>query len=157
MKVIGFDQALEIVGYAVIESETLELLSYGRENFKDDNDLDSRIFNIKLWMCQLIEDKQGEAFCLEDTFFNKNVETFKSLSKLLGVICNKFHENNYLYLIAKPKEWKSQFKIKGRKREEQKKNAQKYVKELYNIDVSEDEADAILITLYMCYKINKKK
>ena len=43
--------------------------------------------------------------------------------------------------------WKSKLKIRGKSRPEQKKNAQKYIKENYNMEPTEDECDAICIGL----------
>lgn len=61
------------------------------------------------------------------------------------------------FKIIEPSAWKSFCKIKGRKREEQKKNTQVFVKGKYNIEVSEDEADAIGIGTWAISKIKKER
>ena len=45
--------------------------------------------------------------------------------------------------------WKSKLGIKGRARTDQKKDAQRYVRETYNIKCTQDEADAICIGAYI--------
>ena len=46
--------------------------------------------------------------------------------------------------MVKASEWRKRVGIKGRKRADVKKEAIEMVKELYGLDVSEDEAEAIL-------------
>lgn len=72
--------------------------------------------------------------------------TFKQLAQLQGalVIAVKEELNTDPELIL-ASTWKSFNKIKGRGRVEQKRNAQERVKELFDIKVTQDEADAILI------------
>ena len=45
--------------------------------------------------------------------------------------------------------WKSKLGIKGKTRNDQKKDAQRFIKETYNIKCSQDEADAICIGTYI--------
>ena len=73
------------------------------------------------------------------------VVTYKKLAYLQGVLINYFFENNIPYKIVSPAKWKSFSQIKGNKRIDQKRNAQLKVKSLYDINVSQDESDAILI------------
>jgi hypothetical protein len=50
-----------------------------------------------------------------------------------------------------PGTWRNYNQIKGRSRSDQKKNAQIKVKTLFDINVTNDEADAILIGRYVDY------
>ena len=66
------------------------------------------------------------------------------------------------HTVLAPSHWrsilKSQFGIGfGRSRAEQKKSARGFVKDHYNIDVSEDEADAICIGIAGIIEKNSKK
>lgn len=45
--------------------------------------------------------------------------------------------------------WKSKLGIKGKYRPDQKKDAQRFIKETYNIKCSQDECDAICIGTYI--------
>lgn len=80
---------------------------------------------------------------LENIQFQRNIATFKSLAQLQGCIMYHLNNLNIGYVFVEPSAWKSFCGIKGRKREEQKKNTIIYVKNKYNINVSEDIADAI--------------
>jgi hypothetical protein len=58
-----------------------------------------------------------------------------------------------LFFTIPPSVWRSTCEIKGRKREEQKKNAQLFVKNKFNIDVDEDIADAICQCWHVSIKL----
>lgn len=154
MKVIAFDQA-SLTAYSLIDSDNEELLDYGYKDFNKIKDYDERVLNIKKWINEIIQKTKPEAFALEDVQQQVNANTFKKLSELLGVLKNNFCENEYLYLIIAPTQWKSHLKIKGRKRQEQKENTVKFIKQKYGIDVSEDIADSIGIGLYACKELRK--
>ena len=84
-----------------------------------------------------------------------NVQTFKILAEIFGVTQEYLAEQGHSYQIVSSNTWKSQLKIKGTKRDEQKRNAQAYVLENYGIKVTQDEADAICIGT--CVIKNRKK
>ena len=69
---------------------------------------------------------------------------------------NNLYEQELLYFIIEPSKWKSTCGVKGKKRVDQKANAQNFVKEQFDIDASEDEADAICIGWHMVQKEVKK-
>ena len=66
------------------------------------------------------------------------------------------------HTVLAPSHWRSILKSPfgigfGRSRAEQKKSARGFVKDHYNIDVSEDEADAICIGIAGIIEKNSKK
>lgn len=91
----------------------------------------------------LIQRTKPDYIVFENVQFQNNYGTFQQLSQLQGVIMAYLFETDIGFTIIEPSAWKSCCGIKGRKREEQKKNTQLYVKEKYSYDVSEDEADAV--------------
>lgn len=91
----------------------------------------------------VIDNINADFVILENIQFQRNIATFKSLAQLQGCIMNHLNNLNIGYTFVEPSAWKSYCGIKGRKREEQKKNTIIYVKNKYNIEVSEDIADAI--------------
>ena len=96
----------------------------------------------------LIDKTKAEKVVIEGIQFQSNMATFRKLALLQGVLICLFAENNFLYSIVEPSKWKSFCKIKGRKRQEQKENAIKFVKESFGIDVTSDEADAICMGVW---------
>lgn len=71
-----------------------------------------------------------------------NVVTYKILAEIFGITQEFCVEFNYPYQIISSNTWKSKLNIKGKQRTEQKRNAQKWVLDTYNIKVTQDEADA---------------
>jgi hypothetical protein len=61
------------------------------------------------------------------------------------VLTETFEELNIPYQIVYSSSWKSTLRIKGSKRVEQKRNAQKYVLENYGVKATQDTCDAICI------------
>lgn len=140
MRILSLDQATKI-GFSVYDDE--ELIHYGVEDFGKIKDYTERISKIKEWINTTIAKYNPEVCSMEDVQQQVNAQVYKKLAELKGVVENNFYENKFLYFVIDSKQWKSTCGVKGRKREEQKKNAQKFVKEKFNIEVSEDEADAI--------------
>lgn len=76
---------------------------------------------------------------------SNNVQTFKILAEVVGVLSETLEEINIPHESVLATVWKSNLKIKGRNRAEQKRNAQQYVIDNYNKKPTQDEADAICI------------
>lgn len=96
----------------------------------------------------LINRVKPDIVLIEDTQFQQNYSSFRTLSQLQGVIMAYLFEKDLPFYIIPSTAWKSCCGIKGRARKEQKKNTQIFVKNTYNLNVSEDEADAIGLATY---------
>ena len=86
-----------------------------------------------------------------------NVDVFKTLTKQLGIIENDMYEKEIEVFTVLPSEWRKTCGVKGRKREEQKENAIKFVSEKFGLDVSENVAEAICIAYHIHKKVLKRK
>lgn len=80
---------------------------------------------------------------------NGNVVTFKTLAEIYGVIHELSEELKIPYTIVPSSSWKSTLDIKGRARAEQKRNAQLFVLNEYNVKATQDMCDAICIGTHM--------
>jgi len=105
----------------------------------------------------VVKKHKPDYIVFENVQFQNNYGTFQQLSQLQGVLMAYLFEINIGFTIIEPSAWKSCCGIKGRKRVEQKKNTQIYVREKYGYDVSEDEADAIGIGTWAIKNIIKNK
>lgn len=155
-KILSLDQALNLTGFAIFEEDLL--IKYGTLNLSDikgDNPTDEKILNVKEFIKRIKKNYGIDLVIIEDIQSQVNIKTFKHLAWLQGVIKNYLYEQEIPYTVYKPSEWRKIIGIKGRKRVEQKANAQLKVKELYNIDVSEDEADAILLAVATITSVKK--
>lgn len=88
---------------------------------------------------------------IEDGYVGSNPKVSLNIGKLRGCVEYYARYNWITFKQFKPTQWKSYFEIKG-KRKEQKEQSIKKVKEIFNLDVKDDEADAILLGKYYCEK-----
>lgn len=149
---LALDQSTKISGYAFFEDGKLK--NYGHLSFSGDYVI--RIHHLKNWLLQVINDNKDNnlKIIIEDIQLQskeesefQNALTFKRLAQVQGVLLETFVENGISYDIISPATWRKNCNIKSRKRENQKKEAQQLVNEKFNIDATEDEADAICIGL----------
>lgn len=75
---------------------------------------------------------------------------------ILGICVLSAEINKIPHEEVLNKVWQYNFNIMGSNREQQKNNVIKKVKEIYNINVSDDTADAILLGLYATEKLKDK-
>ena len=146
MTILALDQASRTSGYAVFCDD--QLIDSGKFTFED-ADIARRLMKIRNKVEELINEFCIEKIILEDIQCQGNVvnnlETFKILAEVIGVLTELAAEKNLPYELVYSTVWKSTLQIKGRTRPEQKKNAQKYVLDTYGKKVTQDESDAICI------------
>ena len=151
MKLLALDQASRVSGYAVFENS--KLITYGKIELEDE-DVGLRLVVLRNKIKELIDNYNIDYVAFEDiqmqASVGSNVKTFKVLANVFGVILELLAEMNMKYSIVSSNSWKSTLKIKGRKRQEQKQNAQKYVEETYGVKATQDESDAICIGAHVC-------
>lgn len=142
MKVLGLDLSTVSTGYCVIDNN--KILTYGVIKPASEQDFIDRIIFIEKEIKELIKAKLVEYVCIEELSSMRSASTTKKLAALQGHIEIELRKKDMLVVTVRPSEWRKN-KIKGRKREELKNNAIKYVKDKYGLIVNDDEADAICI------------
>jgi len=154
MRILSIDQA-KTCGWALFNGN--ELIDYGVEKLASkETTYENVLLPARNFVEELIKKTKAEIIVVEDVQQQSNSQVFKKLSLLLGVLICLFKQNDMLYHIVPSTKWKSYCEIKGRKREEQKINAIRFVKEKYGIDVSDDVADAISLGFYSVNNIKIK-
>lgn len=151
-RVLAFDQATITSGWSVFDGQTL--VKYGKHTSEGSRST-IKIANTKAWVASMIgnwdpdmvvfEDIQLQSYKKNETEKAEAVVTYKKLAHLQGVLKNFCYEMNIPYKIAPPGTWRTHSSVKGNNRTDQKRSAQLIVKKLYDINVTQDEADAILI------------
>lgn len=114
----------------------------------DDDDFSLRLVKIRKRVISLIEEYNINKILLEDIQLQgqtNNVTTYKALAEVLGVLEELAKGRNISHELIHSQTWKSTLGIKGRDRATQKRNAQEYVVNVYNIHASQDTCDAICI------------
>lgn len=143
---LALDQATHITGWAVFQEG--KLIANGKITANQQN-LGERLYYIKNEVIKLINQYCIDEVVMEDVQLQNNVgnniQTFKTLAELFGVLYETFTELNLPNSALLASSWKSTLGIKGRDRATQKKNAQNWVQETYNLKVIQDIADAACI------------
>ena len=143
---LGLDQSSRVTGWCVFDND-YKILEWGKIDV--DGEMGNRLCAIRKSIIDLVN-KYGitevafEEIQLQDNIIN-NVTTFKCLAEVYGVVLQTIVELGLKYEIVASSSWKSTCKIKGRTRPEQKKNAQLYIEQKYNIKVIQDICDSICI------------
>lgn len=146
MRLLALDQSSHITGWAVFEDS--KLITYGKFALGNE-DLGERLYHYRQKISELINEQHIEQVAFEDiqlqeSAFN-NVVTYKVLAEIFGITEELLYELKIPYQIISSQTWKSKLKIKGKKRAEQKQNAQAWVFEHYNIKPIQDICDAICL------------
>ena len=145
-RLLALDQASKVTGWAIFEDG--ELKSYGKISLDDPN-TDTRLVQLRQDIQTLVADYNIDEVIFEDiqqqNNVANNVQTFKVLAEVYGVVSELLQELQIPHSTVLAASWKSTLGIKGRTRAEQKKNAQLYVEQNYDIHVIQDIADAVCI------------
>lgn len=152
IKILNLDQSTKITGYSIFIDDNLDTYGLLKSNEKEKNPIE-RMKEMNDKLIALIKNVNPDYIVFEQVQFQNNYGTFQQLSQLQGVIMAYLFKINIGFNLIEPTAWKSCCGIKGRKRIEQKANTQKFVKEKYKVDVSEDEADAIGIGYWAIHNL----
>ena len=144
LKLIAFDQSTTRSGFCVMELGTARIIESGViiPN-KNDETIDRIIYTIKRCL-NLVRTHEVAFVFIEGVQNQRNPKVFEVLAKLAGSLEVMLYESGYLVNVVKASEWRRRVGIKSRKRADVKKEAIDMVKELYGLDASEDECEAIL-------------
>jgi Holliday junction resolvasome RuvABC endonuclease subunit len=139
------DNATEKMGLSIYDNG--KLVYYHLLVFS--GNFDSRITKIfEVVTKVMIEGWKPDFIVMEDIQYQNNYQTYKKLAMLLGVLTVAAKSAKLDYRIIAPVQWRSHYQISG-KRDDIKTKAVKLVNTMYNIDVIDDVAEAILIGHYI--------
>lgn len=145
MRLLALDQSSHITGWAIFEDG--DLVDCGK--FEVSGETGQRLVQVKEEVVSLVENNQINKVIFENIQLQNNVvnnvNTFKVLSMIFGVIMEQLEEENIPYEVIGSSTWKSALGIKGKARADQKRAAQKYVLDTYKVKASQDTCDAICI------------
>ena len=153
--IFALDQSTAKTGFAIFLDNSLS--EFGCHD--PSGDYLERIIKLKHWFLTkvtelrdlnpnaklqiLIEEIQLQK--IPGTSQNENVLTFKKLAYVQGMLVLLCEEQGLDYQIVPSSTWKSICGVKGANRTAQKKDAQRYIKSKYNLEVIQDTCDAICI------------
>lgn len=151
MIILALDQSTRISGWSVFKDKKLKDFGHWTET---SDQIGKRILNISNHIKDLINKYDPDLVVFENIQLqnrNVGVDTFQKLAWVQGAIISVLEEWDVEYKIIYASEWrKSCDFLKGndKHRNEQKKIAQQWVKDTYNLKCTQDEADAICIGVH---------
>jgi Holliday junction resolvasome RuvABC endonuclease subunit len=147
LKILGIDASTRCSGYCLI-NENGELLSHSTFDYKSLKDIQERIdLQIKEFI-KLFKEEKPDICYIENTWNKSNIETTKALTNIIGAIRCLCIGYKCGFNLILPSTWRSVIGIdfgKNVKRDEFKKRAIEWVNKKYNLNVDDDEAEAICI------------
>ena len=144
MKLIAFDQSTTRSGYCIMEMGSGDIIESGVIiPKKNDETIDRIIYTIKRCL-NLVRTNEVAFVFIEGVQVQRNPRVYEVLAKLAGALEVMLYESGYLVNVVKASEWRKRVGIKGRKRADVKKEAIEMVKEIYDLEATEDECEAIL-------------
>lgn len=146
-RIIALDQSTHITGYSIYDNK--ELIKYGIFEVDGEDEI-SRDHTLKNWLVSMIKIWNADGVGLEGIQYQTKigVTTFETLARLQGILMETCYELQIPYKICPTNTWRKETGVKGRARTDRKRSAQLIIKNLYDVTVTEDEADAILIGKY---------
>lgn len=154
MKIISFDQATHITGYAIYNDG--ELAGFGIIRSKA-TDPHVRMRDMFEQISALIDQETPNYVSIEGTQCqNGNYKAFSTLCQMQGVLFAILFIRHIEFFVVPPMTWKAFHKIGNGKRALQKRAAIQIVHNK-GIDASEDECEAILQGEYVLDLIRKEQ
>ena len=164
-RILGLDAATGVTGYSIYDDKVL--VGYGVYKTSASLPAVERINQVKNWLKAALKEWEPDFVGIENIQLQKygnrdtdvQVKTFQTLANLQGVLLDTIFEACVDSDLVRPSEWRSYCGIGDgdQHRDARKKAAQAKVKIWYDIDCTEDEADAICIGKYWCGKLKKNK
>lgn len=151
-RIVAVDNASHNAGVSVFDNGKLvfyHLYSYTGDTI-------DRLYKNRQFLEEVVALQwQPDLVVLEDIQYQNNIQTFKTLAMLLGnsLVCMKAHNIRTETVLSKV--WRSHFIINGKTRLQEKAQAIDKIKQMYNIDVNDDVAEAILLGKYAVDALRK--
>lgn len=154
LRIVSLDNSTQKVGLSIFDDESLvyyTLLNFRGSNFED------RLLKILDYLEDvIIEEWDVDVLILEDVQFQSNYATYKKLSMLLGILVVGAMRYGIDVEIVSSNTWRNHYQI-SKNRQTAKAEAIELVKTMYQIDVNDDVAEAILLGRYMSEKVVRQK
>lgn len=165
MRILAVDQARH-GAWAVFDYEKKSLVDYGTWAFENRSySFEQAILHIEALIDEVIRANCVDAVFFEDIQLRANVQSFKKLAQLQGVLVNLCEKNEYLYGLVAPTQWQNYCKARGRTTKEIKAKVTEldesgkkeskilsltYVKNKFDIQTTNDNlSDAICLGVYV--------
>lgn len=145
MRIIGIDGATRITGIAVFDDGKYVT----HKLIKITGDADVRIPKMMMAICDFIREYEPDKIIMEKSMLTNNIDTVQKLSNLAGAVMFYCYDKGIPFEHQYPSQWRKKIGLtQGSKvkKEVLKAEAIATVKQEYGLDLTDDEAEAVLIT-----------
>lgn len=146
MKIAGVDASSNKTGIAIFENgQYIEHTLIDLHKIKDP---DQRIPKMMVEICKYIKKHMPDKIIMEKSMMKNNIDTVQKLSNIAGAVMLYAATKNMEFQHVYPSEWRKKIGLQQStqiKREVLKEEAVQAVKQEYGMDVTDDEAESILI------------
>ncbi len=157
MRVCGIDASTNKTGISLfIDGEYSGHMLIDLHKIKDSN---VRVPKMMKEIKNVLDYYEPDIIVMEECLLKTNIATVKLLSYLAGAIISWAADNQVEFRFQLPSEWRKRVEIvQGPKtpREKLKQEAIDMVKEKFGINVTDDEAEAVLIAHSVFYGVKSK-
>lgn len=146
MRLLAFDQSSKKSGWSLVEDG-----KYVKSGIIDKHtiaDIDTRIGEMGIAICQQIKELNPEIVIIEDVQNQSSIATVVHLARLQGFILGWCYVKHIRTEIVKPTEWRKALGFSQGpkvKRQELKEQSLNYVESKYDTILPEDQAEAVCI------------
>ena len=159
-RILALDAATETTGYSIYDDK--QLTAYGTFTVPYINDSTARINQVKHWLDEVCSECKPNAIGIEGIQYQQQhgVKTFQTLANLQGVLLDYCYEHRdlYKYGVVTSSTWRANLGINNAdRRENAKQKAQNFVRLMFGLSATQDEADAICIGKYFTTQFQKKR
>ena len=154
-KLCSFDTSSSATGWCIyINGEYQKSGVFDLNEFKDTSE--ERLKYMCTLILNFLDKEKPDLVVAEMTVVSRNAAGQRLLTMILGVVYCWCIQNDVYFEMLRPTEWRKLIsdEKKGRKNKELKAWSKAKVKELFGIDVGDDESDAVLVGMAL---INKYK
>lgn len=146
MRIVGIDASTNITGIAVFEDG--KYTTHTLVDLHKIKNADERIPKMMQSICRCLDEYKPDRIIMEKSMLKNNIDTVQKLSNIAGAIMFYAAEKGIQFELVYPSEWRKKIGLsqgKSVKREVLKAEAIMAVKQEYNLDVTDDEAEALLL------------
>lgn len=148
-RILALDQATKTSGYSIFDNK--KLVYYGIFEAEEIKNEILRDIQVKQWLVSIVKNWEPDIVGLEGIQYQANfgVTTFETLARLQGILMGTLEELDIPYKICPTATWRSHCGVKGRSRVDKKRSMKELVKKWFDVQITDDEADAIGIGKYL--------
>lgn len=153
-RIFALDQSTNLTGWSVWDNG--KLVKYGVFSTHAGDEEIARCHEVKEWLVSMIKVWRPDKVGIEGIQFQQTadghrtmgVTVFETLAHLQGILMDVCYESNVKFEVVSTNTWREYCRVTGRTRTDKKRSMQNLIKIWYDLNVSDDEADAIGIGKY---------